>query len=120
MKVCFIVKSLGISGGIYVTLQHALYMRRRGINVTIAMTDRFDGNRSWHPGLTELRILPLEWIEQERFDLAFATWWPTVYDLSKVNAAKYAYFIQLADYLVAPTDLRECAEHTLRIGLNGI
>lgn len=95
LDICFLVGSLDISGGTYVILQHALEAHHRGERVvlvplfapTAATTD-------WHPALRELPIATVEEVADHPFDLVVATWWRTVFELHKIKAKRYAYFVQ--------------------------
>jgi glycosyltransferase involved in cell wall biosynthesis len=120
-NVCFVVSSLGISGGLYVVLQHAAHMVRSGIDVTIA-TPRLERASvgAWHPAWHLMRHASLSELADSHFDLALGTWWASVYDLPVVSADRYAYFIQNADHLLAPAGLRRKAEATYSFGLGAV
>jgi glycosyltransferase involved in cell wall biosynthesis len=48
----------------------------------------------WHPALKVLTVATLDEVADRRFDLVIATWWRTVYELHKVRAHRYVYFVQ--------------------------
>ena len=98
LRICFLVGSADISGGTYVIFQHALEAVSRGHEVTIATYFPVAGTHpDWHPGLAQLRIIPIAEAGDEEFDLAIATWWRTVYELPAIRSGAYAYFVQSAE-----------------------
>lgn len=119
-KVCFLLSTLSISGGLYVILQHALHMRRKGIDVTLATPAAVGDSAEWHRAFRELPCSSVEELADQRFDLAVATWWESVYDLPRIRSATYAYFVQNADFLLSAPALRERAERTYSFGLPAI
>jgi hypothetical protein len=56
----------------------------------------------WHKGLGRLRFLSLADARSETFDLAVATWWPTVYCLRDITAGQYLYFVQSIESWFVP------------------
>lgn len=97
-SVLFLVGSSGISGGTYVIFQHAQWLLDHGWDVTLGVKFPDAGAGSWHPALDRMAILPIdEACSRQRYDLAIATWWPTVYDLPEVSANHYAYLVQSAE-----------------------
>ena len=68
------------------------------------------------PGFSAPRLRPgrppnLLWIDHNevsshRFDLAIATWWRTFFDLWKVQADRYAYFVQSIESRFYPLEER--------------
>lgn len=95
MKIAFLLGSLAQGGGNYVVIQHALHARAMGHTVTLVVQSGFKPNeRLWHPGLAELHVCELDPCQAERYDIAVATYWRTVLDLHRLDAAQYAYFVQ--------------------------
>ena len=95
LDICFLVGSLDIGGGTYVILQHALEAHRRGERVTLVpLFPPTAETTDWHPALRELTISPIEEVADRRFDLVVATWWRTVYELHRLTADRYLYFVQ--------------------------
>lgn len=95
MKWAFLLGSPDISGGTYVIYEHALGAARRGIDVTILTEEPIDKARlNWHPEAKELRWWTYDAVADRSFDIAIATWWRTAYELHRVNANSYAYFVQ--------------------------
>lgn len=92
-KIVFLVRNLGISGGTNMILGHASHLARLGAQITLAVTHPSEGNGS-HLSGSRLRIRPLSKVRKEHFDLAFATFWTTVYSLPKLQASVFAYFVQ--------------------------
>lgn len=95
MKICILIGSADISGGTGVIFEHALHLAAVGHEVTIApLLPQEAAASGWHRGLERLRFDDLETVAKERFDLALATWWRTVYELPRIQADRYAYFVQ--------------------------
>jgi glycosyltransferase involved in cell wall biosynthesis len=94
ISVVFLVGSTAISGGTFVILQHALALKNLGWKVTLACQMVDHGTDTWHAALGELRIINIDEIGEQVFDVAVATWWRTVLDLRRVNARQYVYFVQ--------------------------
>lgn len=120
MKICFLVGSADISGGTFVIFQHAVHLQDEGHDVLIAtMFPLEDIVQDWHPALRQLRFSMLDDVH-ERFDLAVATWWKTVYELHKVAAEQYCYFVQSIESRFYPEDeapLRRLVDETYRLPL---
>ena len=95
MKCAFLLGSPDISGGTYVIFEHAIRMNRRGIDITIITEEKVDMNRLfWHIEANELTWETYESAKDILYDIVIATWWKTVYDIYKIKAKKYAYFVQ--------------------------
>jgi O-antigen biosynthesis protein len=95
VRICILVGSVDISGGTYVIFQHALALAESGVDVTIvSLMPLGHAAPNWHPALGRLRLLQIESVGAEEFDVAMATWWLTVYRLPEVRARQYAYFVQ--------------------------
>ncbi|ABX16193.1 glycosyltransferase [Burkholderia multivorans] len=95
MKVCFLVGSMAISGGTYVIVQHASYLRDHGYDVTLAVQEPFTPETlSWHNEAPRLRCIPIAAARSEKYDLVIATWWKTALELHEFDASHYAYFVQ--------------------------
>lgn len=94
-SVVFLVGSSGISGGTYVILQHAQWLVDHGWEVTLAVKFPDQGAGKWHPALDRMAIVGIdEAADGREYDLAIATWWPTVYHLPDFHARHYAYLVQ--------------------------
>ncbi len=95
MKICFLVGSMAVSGGTYVIVQHASFLRDAGHEVTLAVQEPFAPETLvWHDEAPKLRALPFEDAKREQFDLVIATWWKTALELGNFRASRHAYFIQ--------------------------
>jgi len=115
-SICFLVGSMAISGGTYVIVQHAAYLRRQGYDVTLAVQEPFTAQTlAWHDEIAALRVVPIDAARPEQFDLVVATWWKTVFELSDFKAARYGYFVQSVEsrfYPEAEAPLRALVECT--------
>lgn len=95
MKVVFLLGSPEISGGTYVIFEHATRLNRLGYPVTIVTEEQVDERRyTWHPTAGELTWKTFAETVNDRYDLAIATWWQSVYQLAGIRSRKYLYFIQ--------------------------
>ncbi len=122
MRVVFIVGSADISGGSYVIFEHALWLKRHGAEVTVALLrDISEATPGWHPALTELRFSSVSDLAGEEFDLAIATFWLTVYELPKLRFRHAVYFVQSAEARFhsheADRSTSELAELTYTLGI---
>lgn len=98
LRVVFLVGSPDISGGTYVIFEHALWLQRQGAHVTVlTLFPLSDAQPGWHPALDELRFASFEEVSTERFDIAVATWWPTVLELPRLRFRHAVYFVQSAE-----------------------
>jgi glycosyltransferase involved in cell wall biosynthesis len=99
-KVAFLCNEPGISGGINVIFHHAMGLVREGMTVAIVCgVDVTPSHLAWHriAGMAyhpNLLWLNFETVMHHEFDIAIATWWRTYFDLWKIKAKKYAYFVQ--------------------------
>jgi len=104
-SVLFVIGSQGISGGTNVILNHAAFMASAGWDVTVAyILEDEPLPPKWHPALDDLRVIPWSLVGDQFFDLAVATWWPTVAHLPAVIARHYAYFVQSIESRFAALD----------------
>lgn len=94
MRIAFVVGDVGIiSGGFNVIIEYATALQRRGHDVVIAAKDRSRAP-AWHPRLAGIRVTEVAALGEETFDFAFATWWLTFFELSRVRSAVYGYLTQ--------------------------
>jgi glycosyltransferase involved in cell wall biosynthesis len=96
MKIAFLVGDIvHVSGGSNVIVEYAVGLQARGHDVTLIPAEPIRLEEPcWHPKLPSLRIVPLTQVGHEAFDVAFATWWITFFDLWRLNAKVYGYFNQ--------------------------
>jgi glycosyltransferase involved in cell wall biosynthesis len=87
-------------------------LARGGVTVAIVCKTPVTAARlGWHP-IAEMANHPnLLWLDHNeasahRFDLAIATWWDTFFDLWKVQADRYAYFVQSIESRFYPLEAR--------------
>ncbi len=95
MRVAFLVGDIaGISGGSNVIIEHAHALERSGHAVEILTAQPVDPLAlGWNPKARSLRYVPTGQAEG-RFDFALATWWPTYFELHRVDARVYGYLNQ--------------------------
>lgn len=124
MRLCILMGSANISGGSYVIFQHALHAQSQGHDVTIVTLEPMSlVTVKWHPALEKLKFVTLKEAENALFDLALATWWKTVYELHRINARQYAYFVQSIESWFYPdceVALRNLAHSTYLLDMPGV
>lgn len=124
MKLCVLMGSADISGGSYVIFEHCLHLAEAGFAVTIVTLDPLpDRPVPWHRALARLRFASFEAVAEERFDLALATWWKTIYELHRIEADRYAYFVQSIESWFYPDSdaaVRNLVNATYLLPLPGI
>lgn len=106
MKIAFLIKQSGVSGGLFVVLEHAHRLTLAGHETVIVCVEgRSSLDFSHYPcgGSVPGRYLK-DIGPTESFDVAFATWWETAYTIHRLRARHYAYFVQgfEADYYARP------------------
>jgi glycosyltransferase involved in cell wall biosynthesis len=96
MKICFLLPTNDISGGIFTVYEHARRLARKGHQAVIAFEHRSSPLRiTLYPGMELVRTTRLHDIdEREEFDAACATWWETAYSIKRIRAKCYCYFVQ--------------------------
>ncbi|RAS54433.1 glycosyltransferase involved in cell wall biosynthesis [Vibrio diazotrophicus] len=122
MKICFLVWSPDISGGTNVILEHATRLKDYGNDVTIVTESAVtESDVDWFKGANLLKWKTYDDVENEVFDLAFATWWRTVFYLKRVKSSRYAYFVQSIESKFYSEDevvLRNLIEQTYSLELD--
>jgi O-antigen biosynthesis protein len=99
-SVAFVVSSSDISGGTNVVFRHAMHLAETGVQVAIISKAALTRKAvSWHPISAAFGHPKLQWLDffdasAMKFDVAIATFWITCFDLWKVNAANYVFFVQ--------------------------
>lgn len=120
-EICFLVGSVGISGGTYVIFQHAHYLQTKGFKVTLAVQEPFGpATYAWHPYASNLTLINFEEAKQRVFDLVIATWWKTALELAQFHAERYAYFVQSIESRFYPEyeqPLRRLVDATYQFGV---
>ncbi len=125
LRVVFLIGSADISGGTYVIFEHAVRLKAAGCEVVVVpLFDLSTAAPGWHPALNELEFATMAQITDRDFDVAIATWWPTVYELPNVRFRHAVYFVQSIEsrfYASGPDrDSAAAAELTYTFGLPAI
>ncbi len=124
MEIAFLVGSEKISGGTYVIFEHAIRMnRKKDINVTLITEHKVNPqlDLQWHPEAKELTWRTYSECLSSEFDVLIATWWRTVYEMHRINAKQYCYFVQSIESKFYPEDdveLRQLVDSTYMFGLS--
>jgi glycosyltransferase involved in cell wall biosynthesis len=96
VRVAFLLNDLQLSGGVGVVVQHARRLSLlEGWDVTLVLVREAE-EPTWHgyEHLPDLHVRSREDAMRERYDLAVATWWETIFTLFEVRAQRYVYFVQ--------------------------
>ncbi|NIK78355.1 glycosyltransferase involved in cell wall biosynthesis [Paenibacillus castaneae] len=122
MKWAILLGSPDISGGSYVIFEHAIRAKKNGEEVTIITEEKVNMERlHWHP---EARILNWRTYDEamtDNYDICIATWWRTVYEITRITASTYAYFVQSIEsrfYDLHEKPLRQLVESTYHLPLH--
>jgi hypothetical protein len=98
VRIVFLMASSGISGGANIILNHAHALALAGAHVTVCfetLTPKEKENLIiWRSDLSSLRMCSLHELGSQKFDLAVATYWTTVFLLKSVKSSRYVYFVQ--------------------------
>lgn len=101
MKVVFLISGPDISGGMNVILNHASYLAHNGVECTIASLRVVDKSVfKWHDRAYseidsgKLLLKTITQCADQEYDFAIGTYWLTIFDLWRVNAKSYLYFVQ--------------------------
>jgi len=96
MKIAFLMYHNGLTGGGFAIFENAKRFRAKGHEVTLFFQyDQAPLDCSFYPGMEQVETRHLKDArDDERFDVAVATWWETAFHIHEINARNYAYFIQ--------------------------
>jgi glycosyltransferase involved in cell wall biosynthesis len=122
MRVAFLLHSLGLSGGVGVVVGHARRLRLdHGFDAQLVLSSAERAADWTHAGLVDVPIRTLGDATSERWDVAVATWWETVFVVHELPAERYAYFVQsMEERFYGSTDPARAAAsltHDLPLGL---
>jgi glycosyltransferase involved in cell wall biosynthesis len=96
MRIAFILPANVIRGGIFVAYQQAHHLASQGHEVSILFVSGQAGLKVGHyPGFslkTELLQAAVE--NDQEYDVIFATWWETYYEMFMLRSHHYLYFCQ--------------------------
>jgi O-antigen biosynthesis protein len=121
MRVAFLLHGLGLWGGVGVVVEHARRLRiDHGFDAQLVLAAP-ERTADWtHGGLGDVPVRVLEQASEERWDVAVATWWETVFVLHRLSATRYAYFVQsMEERFYSPEDPARMAAvltHDLPLG----
>lgn len=93
-KVAFLLDSFIISGGVIAIIEHCSRLEGPDFEPYIVTEHPATPHRNWHHAGSALRVLDFETAQSMDFDIAIATWWKTCYNLHRLRADRYAYFVQ--------------------------
>jgi len=92
----FLVSDIAnITGGVNAVIEHAWGLQRLGHRVRVVVLGQLPAQPpTWHPKLTNLALVSVDEAITERFDVLFATWWQTFFELWRFESRIYGYFNQ--------------------------
>lgn len=131
-KIAFLLGGVDISGGINVIFQHAMHLAYKGYEISfITGKTIHSAEIKWHPIYEYIKTnkdCRISWytfndLDNVSFDIAIATWWRTFFNLWKVNANHYLYFVQSIESRFYPPNeiaLRSVVESTYELNVGFI
>lgn len=98
MKWVILLADVGICGGVNVIYEHIAYAYGQGVEITIASREKLSSeDAQWHDAAECAEYKTYEECGAICYDAAIATGWNTVYDVYRINARKYVYFVQAVE-----------------------
>jgi glycosyltransferase involved in cell wall biosynthesis len=131
-KIAFLLGGVEISGGINVIFQHGMHLAEKGYEVSfITNKTVYPSDIKWHPlyeYIREKNDCNITWytfneLDNISFDVGIATWWRSFFNLWKVKARHYLYFVQSIESRFYPPNeiaLRSVVESTYEMGVGFI
>lgn len=109
MRIAFLLPSNAIAGGVYVAYQHAHFLAAQGHDVTILFVSAHDGLEvKGFPGFSlKTQILQAAVDGKSTWDVVFATWWETFYEMFVLPSKHYFYFCQSDERRFYPSQMSE-------------
>jgi glycosyltransferase involved in cell wall biosynthesis len=84
-----------ITGGVNAVIEHAWGLQRLGHRVRLVIVGDVPAEPPrWHPKLADLSWSSIDQAINEKFDVLFATWWLTYFELWRFESRVYGYFNQ--------------------------
>lgn len=94
-KWAIILNGVGISGGVNVIFEHALFALKQGYEITIVSRKKMlPEDAKWHAETENFNYKTFEECQEIQFDVVIATGWRTAYEIAKIKSRKYLYFVQ--------------------------
>ena len=124
MKVIFTLGSPAIGGGTNVIFEHATRMVDEGEDVYIITDRKVEPEEyAWHASAHKLKWITYDDLDGKEFDVAIGTWWRTIYEMYKIKAKQYIYFVQSIEskfYPDSEVGLKMLVDLTYSLGLKVI
>jgi glycosyltransferase involved in cell wall biosynthesis len=125
MKIVFTLGSATVGGGTNVIFEHATRLVDEGEDVYIITNEPVQPeDYSWHSSAHKLKWITYEDLDDYNFDIAIGTWWRTIYEMYRIKAKKYFYFVQSIESRFYDDEenrgVKFLAELTYSLGLNVI
>lgn len=98
MKWIVLLAGVGICGGVNVIFEHIAYAHSQGVEVTVVSNKKLSSmDMKWHAAAECAEYKTYEECNGLCYDIAIVTGWDTVYEIYKINAKKYVYFVQAVE-----------------------
>jgi glycosyltransferase involved in cell wall biosynthesis len=95
MKLLFLLPQNVIGGGVLTVYNHSKFLNENGYTVDISYIDYVEGRDKYLLKEYNLVYKPFNEIQKDKFyDVVFATWWETLYEIIKIPSNYYFYYIQ--------------------------
>jgi glycosyltransferase involved in cell wall biosynthesis len=114
VRIAFLLPKIQLAGGIHIVLEHARGLAaRHGHEVVIFLT-RSQVIEHEFASLADVDCRSIDEASGESFDIAIGTWWETAYSFPRVEAERYAHFVQnLEDRFYRVTEIASRAGASL-------
>ena len=95
MRLLFLLPQNVIGGGVLTVYNHSKFLNENGYTVDISYIDYVEGRDKYLLKEYNLVYKPFNEIQKDKFyDVVFATWWETLYEIIKIPSNYYFYYIQ--------------------------
>ncbi|MGA9869453.1 MAG: hypothetical protein WBQ75_23710, partial [Acetobacteraceae bacterium] len=121
--IAFAILGVDISGGMLVVFEHAIHLTEAGHRVTFVSGGKIVPREiAWHrigaADHADIAWRTFSEVASSRFDYAIATFWRSFFDLHRLDAGHYLYFVQSIESRFYPPDervLRAAVEATYEV-----
>lgn len=98
MKWVILLADVGICGGVNVIFEHIAYAYGQGAEVTVVSNQKLSSmDVQWHYAGKYAEYKTYEECNGLYYDIAIVTGWRTVYEVYRIDAGKYVYFVQAVE-----------------------
>lgn len=98
MKWIVLLADARICGGVNVVFEHIAYAYSQGVEVTVVSGKKLSAaDMQWHSAADCAEYKTYEECSGVCYDIAIATGWNTAYEVYRIQAKKYVYFVQAVE-----------------------